>query len=106
MTDDSILFDVATPFGFRVRTTRSYWDMICTVKHPVMRGREARVQRAVESPSEVRRSRSDPHVLLFYRQEGRRRWTCAVVRQVDGSGFLITAYLTDAIKEGERIWSR
>jgi hypothetical protein len=35
------------------------------------------------------------------------RWVCAVVRhEKDVEGFLITAYLTDAIKEGEKIWPR
>jgi hypothetical protein len=37
MTDD-ILFDVPTPLGFSVRVTRRYWELIVTIKHPVMRG--------------------------------------------------------------------
>jgi hypothetical protein len=43
MTND-ILFEVVTPLGFSVRVTRAYWELIVTVKHPVMRGREADVQ--------------------------------------------------------------
>lgn len=31
-------------------------------------------------------------------------WTSAVVRHTGQEGFLITAYPTDAIKEGEQIW--
>jgi len=32
---------------------------------------------------------------------------CAVIKELaETSGFLITAYLTDAIKEGDRIWTR
>lgn len=32
---------------------------------------------------------------------------CDVVKSVDNeSGFLVTAYLTDAIKEGERLWTK
>jgi hypothetical protein len=44
--------------------------------------------------------------LLFfslYCLEQAGRWLCAVVKQLTGEGFLITAYPTDAIKEGERI---
>jgi hypothetical protein len=31
---------------------------------------------------------------------------CAVSKQEGRTGFLITAYLTDAIKEGEKIWAK
>lgn len=41
MTDNKdILFEVTTPLGFRVRVTHGYWDLIVSVKHPVMAGRE------------------------------------------------------------------
>jgi hypothetical protein len=33
---DDLLFEALTPLGFRVRVSRSYWDLIITVKHPVM----------------------------------------------------------------------
>jgi hypothetical protein len=69
MMANDILFEVATPLGFGVRVTRVYWELIVTVKHPVMHGREAEVQRVLQTPEEVRRSRGDPTVLLFYRSE-------------------------------------
>jgi hypothetical protein len=45
-------------------------------------------------------------VYLFYREDGVRRWVCAVTKQVDEKGFLITAYRTSAIKEGAVLWQR
>jgi len=105
MTDE-LFFEVRTPFGFRVRVTLSYWELIVTIKHPVMYGREADVQNVLRNPDEIRRSRSDPAVYLFYRMEYPGRWICAVAKRLDSEGFLITAYPTDAIKEGERTWSR
>ena len=54
----------------------------------------------------VRQSRIDPQVLLFYKAEATRRWTCAVVKRAAEGAFLITAYPTDAIKEGVRIWPK
>jgi hypothetical protein len=30
------LWEVTTPLDFRVRVTRSYWDVIVTMKHPAM----------------------------------------------------------------------
>jgi hypothetical protein len=107
MADESqeLALDVLTPLGFRVRASRIYWEFIVTAKHPAMAGREADVAEALGAPDEVRRSRSDPAVYLFYKSSGARRWVCAVARNEDDlTGFLITAYPTDAIKEGTRIW--
>lgn len=80
--------------------------MIVTIKHPVMQGREGDAQDALRDPDEIRRSRTDPKVHLFYRLEHPGRWTCVVVRQLNDEGSLITTYSTDAIKEGEKIWSK
>ena len=64
------------------------------------------VRLAVESPDEIRQSRSDAEVLLFYKAEAVRRWVCAVARRGPDRAFLVTAYPTDAIKEGTRVWPR
>ncbi|HEY0545806.1 MAG TPA: hypothetical protein VGC91_10550 [Pyrinomonadaceae bacterium] len=103
---DELLFDITTPLGFSVRVTRSYWALMVTLKRPVMRGRETDVQDTLREPDEIRRSRNDPAVHLFYRIERPKRWTCAVTKRLDSKGFLITTFPTDAIKEGERIWSK
>ena len=96
--------DVATPIGFAVRCSHAWWDHIVSIKHPVMRQREDLVVAALRHPVQVRRSRRDSAVYLFYAVEREGRWTCAVVRRENGSGFLITAYPTDAIKEGDPVW--
>jgi hypothetical protein len=106
MMADDILFELTTPLSFSVRATRVYWELIVTVKHPVMRGREAEVQRVLQTPDEMRRSRGDPTVLLLYCIEQPGRWLCAVAKRLNTGGFLIPTYPTDAIKEGERIWSK
>ncbi len=71
-----------------------------------MSGREQWVKEVLENSDEIRRSRSDSDVYLFYKLEKTKRWICAVTRRLNGDGFLITTYPTDAIKEGERIWHR
>jgi hypothetical protein len=103
---EDLLFEALTPLGFRVRVTRAYWHLIITVKHPVMAGRESIVRETLENPDEIRLSRSDASVYLFYSSESKGRWVCAVARRLDEDGFLITTYPTDAIKEGVRIWPR
>ena len=97
---------MSTPLGFRVRVTRAYWEVIITIKHSVMAEREADVQVALASPDEIRQSKSDADVLLFYKRTGAHRWVCAVARRLNSDGFLITAYPTGVMKEGERIWPK
>jgi hypothetical protein len=68
---------------------------------------EEKVKSALAEPEEIRLSRSDQSVYLFYTPEYRGRWVCAVVkRENDTEGFLITAYPTDAVKEGVKLWPK
>ena len=106
MPDDIVLFTASTPLGFQVRVTRAYWEIIVTVKHPVMEGREQDVKKTLEDPDEIRQSKSDESVYLFYRAEHEKRWICAVSKRTSDEGFLITTYPTDAIKEGVQIWHK
>ncbi len=101
-----LLFEVLTPLNFRIRVVHMYWELIVSIKHPVMVGREADVQETLRNPDEVRLSRSDSNVYLFYKSERLERWICVVAKRLNGDGFLITAYPTNAIKEGERIWPK
>ncbi len=102
---DPILFEVETPIGFAVRCTTAYWSHVLIVKHPALAGHEADVERALRDPDEVRRSRKDASVYLFY-SGSRPRWMCAVARHAEPIGFVVTAYPTDAIKAGEQLWTR
>jgi len=106
-SSEDLLFEILTPLGFRVHVTHRYWQLIVSIKHPVMLGQEEKVKQALTDPEEIRLSRSDPAVYLFYTPKHLGRWVCAVAkRENDDAGFLITAYPTDTIKEGVRIWPR
>ena len=106
MPESDVLFEVVTPLGLRVRVSRRRWELITTVKHPVMADGEIRVRATLEGPEEVRESRSEPRMLIFYKAESAKRWTCAVVKRTNGEAFLVTGYPTDAIKEGVCIWPK
>lgn len=107
MSDEKdILFEAVTPLGFRVRVTKAYWGLIVNIKHPIMAGRENDVKDTLENPDEIRQSKSDENVYLFYKVERKSRWICAVSKQTDDTGFLITTYPTDAIKEGTQVWHK
>ena len=97
-----VLFTVATPLGFTVRTTTVYWAFI-DIKHPKLRGREQDIIDVLTAPTQVCQSRQDTTVYLFYRAD-QFRLLCAVVKRLDGEGFLVTAYPCDKVKEGNRVW--
>ena len=103
---NDLLFEARTTLEFSVRVTVARWNLIVTAKHPVMAGHEGLARAALETPDEVRQSRLDPGVLLFYNAEATKRWTCAVAKRTAEAPFLITAYPTDAIKGGVRIWPK
>ncbi len=100
-----LLFEVLTPLGFTVHCTDAYWRFIVSVKHPVLTGQDNDIQRVLIDPDQVRQSRKDSRVFLFYRGDAP-RWLCAVVKREGDSAFLVTAYPTDSIKAGEAIWTK
>ena len=80
---EELLFEVVTPLDFTVRVTAIYWDLIVTTKHPVMAGLESDVKETLENPEQIRVSRSDPKVFLFYKMQRPGRWICAVAKRLD-----------------------
>jgi len=67
MDDDELLFEVVTSLGFTVRCFRNYWAFIVGEKHPALIGHEDAVRTTLTDPDEIRRSKRDPNVFLFYR---------------------------------------
>ncbi len=70
MTDkepDSLFFTAQTPLNCSIRVTVAYWNIITQIKHPIMNGQEAAVQATLTQPDQIRRSRSDSNVYLFYK---------------------------------------
>jgi len=98
-------FEILTPLGFTVRTSENYWEKLI-IKHPDIADLEIEIKQTLASPDEIRRSSRDPNILLFYLKIKEKRWAVAVAKRLNGDGFLITAYQTDAIKEGALLWHK
>ncbi|MBI1742269.1 DUF4258 domain-containing protein [Candidatus Acetothermia bacterium] len=102
---DELLFEVICVLGKRIRITKGYWTKILQDKHPIMEGKEKKVQDTLQNARQVRRSKSDPKVYLYYKKSGRRH-VCVVAKHLNSDGFVVTTYLTDNVKEGETVWTR
>ncbi len=99
-----VYFQVKTPLGVTVRTTKKYWKVILTIKHPSISGFESEVKEALLDPDQIRKSKQDERVHLYYKSIGKLT-VCVVADHVSNKeGYIITSYLTDRIKEGEQIY--
>ncbi len=72
-----------------------------------MREREKDVIKTLSNPDIIRQSGIDKNVYLFYRRviyDKKQYYLCVVVN--NSKGFLITAYITNKVKEGELVWKK
>jgi hypothetical protein len=96
------LFELITPLGFSVHTTATYWALI-QGKHPEVVDQQEAAKDCIRLPDQIRQSKQDKTVYLFYRPRPPYHM-CVVVKRTNNIGFVVTCYLTDKIKEGEKIW--
>lgn len=93
-------------FGRDVRLTDERMEHILT--HAEMAGMEESVANTLRAPTEVRASRSDVDARLFYAFYARTlvggKWLCVVVKYAHVDAFVVTAYLTDKMKPGDKLW--
>jgi len=80
------------------------------LQHPEMTGVEDQLEITLRDPELVIRQSSDPRITLSYRfRRGTLvgdKWLCVVVKYIETDAFVLTAYLTDKPKQGDRLWPR
>ncbi len=80
------------------------------LEHPEMREQENKVAETLLEPDVVIQSQSDDTVRLFHRlYEGLTigdKHLCIVVKYMEDSVFIITAYFTDKVKRGDILWKK
>jgi hypothetical protein len=66
------------------------------------------IAETLSSPETVVRSRQDPTATLYYRRYTAEhvgdKYLCVVVKETPTDHFMLTAYFTNRIKQGERVW--
>ena len=92
--------------GAEIRLTDERLTHIC--EHPEMVPLQEGIGEALSLPDCVMTSVADPDARLYYRLYRATsvgdKYLCVVVKASDGGGFVLTAYLTDRIKRGVRLW--
>ncbi|MFN9607914.1 MAG: hypothetical protein ACK571_06615 [Pseudanabaena sp.] len=76
--------------------------------HPEMVDMRSQLEIVLQTPEVVRQSRSDSKVYLYYRFYEQTivgaKWLCVVIKDNSNDAFVITAYLTDKLKQGLELW--
>jgi hypothetical protein len=92
--------------GLNIRLTDERLQHI--MEHPEMADLERAIGDTLARPEQVIESLSDPQARLYYRwYVGTRvgdKHLCVVVKIRGDDAFVLTAYLTDTVKKGRRIW--
>ena len=80
------------------------------LQHPEMMELEMAIAETVLRPQQVVESLTDSLARLYYRfYTGTTvgdKYLCVIVKVVGDDAFVLTAYLTDKVKRGVRIWPR
>lgn len=76
--------------------------------HPDVKDYLPKIQEVLKNPDQIRKSKHDPKVLLFYRYFSNIRGGkyLVVVAKINERNFVLTAYLTDRILTGKKIYEK
>ncbi len=94
--------------GRAIRLTAERWEHI--QGHPEMAHSLADVEHVLLIPERVVQSRAEEDARLYYRYFFGTlvgdKYLCVVVKTRAHDAFVLTAYYTDKIKSGERLWPK
>ncbi|MCX8103074.1 MAG: PBECR2 nuclease fold domain-containing protein [Candidatus Bipolaricaulota bacterium] len=89
-----------------VQLTQERWEHIEEKRRQGERRPDiAMITHTLKEPEEIRASNYDPEVRLYYRAYGN-LWSVVVVKHDPQGSFVLTAYMTDRIKQGGLLWRK
>ncbi len=103
--NSDIEFEITSKLGKTISTSQAYWKIITEIKHPIIKGKQKLVMQTLINPDIIKRSSKDRDIYLHYRKISD-RFICVVTKHENGTGFVVTAYFTNKIKQGDIIWTR
>jgi hypothetical protein len=94
--------------GKMVRLDEDHWKHV--QEHLEMVDELDKLKQTLSEPDEIRTSVYDSSVWLFYRLYNHtpvtEKYSLVIVRVLNEEGFILTAFFTDTVKKGNRIWNR
>lgn len=102
-----IVFRATSPLGYSVALTRNRWREIVRFKHPAIKNYQEEAKQCVSNPDVIRASGKNPDVHIYYLHLEAGKHICVVTAPGDSDEhFVVTAYLTNRIKQGDELWQR
>ena len=76
--------------------------------HPDLKVHFSKIPKVLEDPDQIRKSKHDPKVLLFYKYFANIKGGkyLAVVVKINKRNFILTSYLTDKTITGKKIYEK
>lgn len=100
------LFEIIDIFGKKIRTSQQYWKKIKTEKHRELKYGIEEVKSVLQKPDSVIKSVKDETICLYRKKMGG-DILVVVTKNLNGSGFVVTAYQTKkAVNKGEKLWPK
>lgn len=108
ITPENILFSTDDIFGVRVRTTKSYFQKIISLKHTELEVAIDEIVFTLQKPDEVWMSVQDGTIKLYHRKRDNNRTLVIVVKYLTiDEGFLVTMYETsNPHRKGKKVWPK
>lgn len=95
-------------FGRAIRLTAE--REVHILRHLEMQGQIDKLEEVLKTPDVIVKSNRDPAVLLYQRRylatPVSEKYLLVAVKIGADDAFVITAFFTDAIKKGERLWEK
>jgi len=95
-------------FGRAVRLTEERKAHI--LKHAEMEGQLDKLEEVLREPDVIVRSQHDPAVHLYHKHYREtpvtEKYLLVALKVEEHDMFIVTAFFTDTVKKGERIWER
>lgn len=93
------IIEIIDRFGNKISLTRERWNHILKHEIPGLRA----LKQCLRDPEEVRKSRKDPDIRLYYKKL-QEKHLCVVLHSKQD--FIITAYKTYSKKPGDIVWKK
>ena len=99
------LFEIIDVFGQKIVLTAEQWNHI-VLRHPEVQGLLHEIEATIASPQYIVRSSKADYVYLYHRKFKKLQAAYMVIVYHTTRKFVITAYLSDVIKQGELLWKK
>ncbi len=100
-----VIFEVKAKKNGKIKLTEERETHI-VMRHPEMLNKSESIRESLVAPELIKESAYDSQTWIYYRQHSTNDYIAVVAKIKNDSGFVITSYIAEIIKEGKIIWKK